>query len=162
MKTHHDWFVDVYSKFKMYFYSKLFGSFQGREASLTTTEAFCVDIIYFLDNPTVREFAEFAHLSTPNATYKINSLVKKGYVTRVQSETDRREVHLQVTDKYLRYHAISYNYIEEVVDRVRERFSEKDLEKFDEILETIATELMPEVNIPLQRNPNELLGEAGS
>ncbi len=34
-------------------------------------------------------------ISTPNAAYKIGSLVKKGYVEKIQSTTDRREYFLR-------------------------------------------------------------------
>ena len=35
-------FFDVYNKFKLHFYQEIFQRFQGREASLTTVETFCI------------------------------------------------------------------------------------------------------------------------
>jgi DNA-binding MarR family transcriptional regulator len=149
MKTKPEWFVDVYNKFKLHFYREVFSRFQDREASLTTTEAFCIDIIYNLDRPTIHEFAEFANISAPNAAYKVNSLIKKGYIEKVRSQKDRREYHLRVTERYLGYYRISCNYIEDVIDRVRTRFPEEDIDVFEGILEAIACELTPEIDIPL-------------
>lgn len=40
----------------------------------------------------------FCNLSE-NAAYKINNLIKKGYLNKVRSENDRREDHLEVTEK---------------------------------------------------------------
>lgn len=150
MKTKPEWFVDVYNKFKLHFYREVFNRFQGREASLTTTETFCIDIIYDLNEPTIHEFAEFANISAPNAGYKVNSLIKKGYIEKVRSETDRREYHLRVTNRYLDYYRLSCGYIEEVIDRVRNRFPKEDIDTFEGVLETIATELTPEIDIPLR------------
>ena len=52
-------FAEVYTKFKLHFYQKVFGRFQSREASLTTVESFCMEIIQALDKPTINEFAQF-------------------------------------------------------------------------------------------------------
>ena len=51
-----DSFSKVYTKFKMHFYQKMFEKLQEREASLTTVETFCMEIIYALDKPTVAQF----------------------------------------------------------------------------------------------------------
>ena len=50
-------FNEVYTKFKLHFYKAVFGRFQTREASLTTVETFCMEIIMALDAPTVNEFS---------------------------------------------------------------------------------------------------------
>ena len=71
-----DSFSKVYTKFKMHFYQKMFEKLQERETSLTTVETFCMEIIYALDKPTVAQFADMANISSPNAAYKINNLVK--------------------------------------------------------------------------------------
>ena len=140
-------FVNIYTKFKMHFYQKVFERFQDREATLTTVETFCMEMIYALDNPTVAEFANFANISSPNAAYKVNSLVKKGYLRKVQSKDDKREYHLEATEKYINYYNISYGYIQVVMDRIRERFDKEELETLDRVLEIIDKELMPEINI---------------
>ena len=140
-------FFSVYTKFKLHFYKEIFQRFQSREASLTTVETFCMETILSLGNPTINEFASFMCISPPNAAYKVNSLIKKGYIRKVQSETDRREYHLEVTQKYIDYYNISTNYIVEVMDRIARRFSEEDREKLEEMLVVISQELMPEVEI---------------
>ena len=140
-------FFSIYTKFKMNFYQKVFERIQEREATLTTVETFCMEMIYALDNPTVAEFANFANISSPNAAYKVNSLVKKGYLRKVQSKDDKREYHLEATEKYINYYNISYGYIQVVMDRIRERFDKEELETLDRVLEIIDKELMPEINI---------------
>lgn len=141
----HQAFNEVYTKFKLHFYQEIFRRFQDREASLTTVETFCMESIMALGRPTVNEFATFMCISPPNAAYKVNSLVKKGYIRKVQSPSDRREFHLEVTQKYIDYYNISSNYMSEVMDRIMARFSPEDCAKLEEILTVVSRELMPEV-----------------
>lgn len=143
-----DAFLNVYTKFKLHFYQEIFQRFENREASLTTVETFCMETIMALGKPTVNEFAGFMRISSPNAAYKVNSLVKKGYINRVQSETDRREYHLEVTQKYIDYYNISARYVMEIMDRITDRFPQEDREKLEEVLHIISHELMSEIDIP--------------
>lgn len=140
-------FVKVYSKFKLNFYRKVLSGFQSREASLTTVETFCMEIIHSLDNPTVNEFASFTGISPPNAAYKVNNLIQKGYVKKTRSSEDRREYYLTPTEKYYNYYNISQNYVKTVVSRVNERFTEAEIKQFSKMLFIISDELMPEINI---------------
>lgn len=143
-------FLDLYTKVKMSFYQEMFARIGERETSLTTTEMFCVEIIYDLGNPTISEFAQFLQISAPNAAYKVNSLIKKGYVTKVQSETDHREYHLQVTDRFIDYYKLCTDYVDVVGERMREKFTPEELETCERILIQITTELTPEIDIPLR------------
>ena len=141
-------FFNVYTKFKLHFYQEIFQRFQSREASLTTVETFCVETIQALGSPTVNEFATFMRISPPNAAYKVNSLVKKGYIRKVQSPSDRREYHLEVTQKYIDYYNISTSYMVEVMERIARRFSTEECAKLEEMLTIVSRDLMPEVAIP--------------
>lgn len=142
-----DDFFAVYTKFKMHFYQEMFRRFQTREASLTTMETFCVESIHALGSPTIAEFAAFMCISTPNAAYKVNSLVEKGYIRKIQSQRDRREYHLETTQKYLDYYNISTSYIAQVMDRILERFTPEECAKLEAMLQIIDRELMPEVDL---------------
>ena len=141
-------FSNVYTKFKLHFYQKVFSRIRDREASLTTVEAFCMEIIQALNKPTVNEFANFINISPPNAAYKVNSLVKKGYIRKVQSQEDQREFHLEVTQKYLDYYSISVKYMVEVMRRISQRFSPEECAKLEDMLVIISRDLMPEVTLP--------------
>ena len=99
-----DSFTEVYTKFKLHFYQEIFSAFQDQEAGLSAMETFCMESIQALGSPTVNEFASFMRISPPNAAYKVNSLVKKGYIRKVQSSDDRREYHLELTQKYIDYY----------------------------------------------------------
>lgn len=141
-------FYQVYTKFKMHFYQQVFGRSSENEMPLTTVECFCMEGITALGEPTIAEFAKFMNISTPNAAYKVNSLVQKGYIEKIQSKTDKREYHLRPTEKYVAYESITYSYLSKIMDRVRETFSPEDEKKFSELLGRVGSELMPEMEIP--------------
>ncbi len=143
-------FESVYTKFKLHFYQNVFHRFATREATLTTVECFCMEGIMAMGEPTIAEFSRMMQISTPNAAYKIGSLVKKGYVEKIQSTTDRREYYLRPTKKYIDYYNVSYSYLQTVVDRARARFSAEELKKLEDMLSVIDTELMPEMNLVVE------------
>ena len=82
------------------------------------------------------------HVSTPNAAYKINSLVRKGYVEKTRSAQDKREYLLHVTQKYETYCGAG-DRVQSAVARIRERFSRRMCAKFGEMLSVISQELLP-------------------
>ena len=139
-----DSFTEIFSKFEMQFFRRIFDLVREREGSLSAMEAFSLEIIQMLDNPTVGQFADFLNISQSNATYKVNSLIKKGYLERQNSTTDRREYHLVLSEKFYRYQELMTSYENTVLERIGERFSPEDLQKFDEMLTIISHELMPE------------------
>ena len=137
-------FTEVYDKFKLQFYRRVFDLVRERDGSLSAMEAFSLEVIAMLDRPTVGQFAEFLNISQSNATYKVNSLMKKGYLERHNSTTDRREYHLVLSEKFYRYQALLSNYEHTVMQRIEQRVPPEDVEKFDEILQIMSKELMPE------------------
>ena len=141
-------FKEVYIKFKLHFYQSVFGKFERREATLTTVETFCMETIHAMGSPTVAEFAARMNLSSPNAAYKINNLVRKGYLKKNRSTLDKREYHLEVTEKYLDYYDVSNRYLEQVIRRMENRFSKEEIETLYRILQITSDELMPEVELP--------------
>ena len=144
---------EVYRKFKLQFFKRIFGRFQTREASLTAVETFCVEAIHALGHPTINEFATFTQISAPNAAYKVTSLVKKGYIRKVQSQRDKREYYLEVTDRFTEYYSINTAYVRIVSQRLRDRFTAEELRHFEHILRVMSSELMPEVVLPGEQTP---------
>ena len=96
-------FVEVYDKFKLNFYRRIFELVREREGSLSAMEAFSLEVIKMLDEPTVGQFADFLNISQSNATYKVNSLMKKGYIIRQPSQEDGREYNLELSEKFYGY-----------------------------------------------------------
>ena len=123
-------FTEVYEKFELIFFRRIFEKVRERDG--------------LLHEPTVGQFADFLNISQSNATYKVNSLIRKGYIERQNSQTDRREYHLVLSEKFLNYVGLFNNYEHTVMQRIEERFSPEDVQKFDEILTVMSRELMPE------------------
>lgn len=140
-------FSEVYTKFKLHFYKELFARFQTRDASMTAMEAFCMEVIHALKEPTVNEFASFVQISSPNAAYKISSLIQKGFIEKVQSSHDRREYHLRPTRKYLEEYDIGRGYYRKVIERVKARLTAEETEELDRMLSVVGQELMPEIQL---------------
>ena len=140
-------FLEVYDKFKLEFFRRIFELVRERDGSLSAMEAFSIEVIHALHEPTIGEFAEFLNISQSNATYKVNNLIKKGYLIKQNSEIDRREYHLVLSDKYYSYTDIMRSYIDTVMDRVRKAFSLEELSAFTEALTKISDELMPEAEM---------------
>lgn len=149
-----DLFKEVYTKFKLHFYKKIFHNFGSREATLTTVETFCMEVIYAMQNPTVNEFAKFIGISSPNAAYKVNNLIKKGYLKKIRSEKDKREYYLQVTQKYIDYYNISDSYVELIMQRCHENMSPQEWDSFHHVLNLLKQELTKD--IPDFEAPEEL------
>ena len=139
-----DIFNEVYTKFKLNFYRGIFERLKEREASLSASEAYAVEVIYALHEPTISQFANFLQISQPNATYKINTLIRKGYIEKINSNVDKREYHLRTTGKFANYYAINQNYIHTVMQRIRERFSDEETKQLERMLNIISRELMTE------------------
>ena len=139
-----NYFQNIYDKFKLMFYRGIFAEVKEREGSLSAMEAFSLEVIDMLDKPTISRFAEFLNISQSNATYKVNSLIKKGYIERENSMRDHREYHLILSEKYRNFIKIAGSYEKKVLDRICDRFSEEDIEKFTEMLGIISSELMSE------------------
>ena len=58
-----DNFLEVYDKFKLEFFRRIFELVREREGSLTAMEAFSIEIIHALNEPTIGRFAEFLNIS---------------------------------------------------------------------------------------------------
>ena len=139
-------FIEVYDKFKLEFFRRIFELVREREGSLSAMEAFSIEVIHALHEPTVGQFAEFLNISRSNATYKVNNLIKKGYLIRQNSETDRREYHLILSDKYYGYTDIMRSYVDTVVGRIRKSFTPEEAKQFGDMLDRISNEMMPETD----------------
>ena len=139
-------FIEVYDKFKLEFFRRIFELVREREGSLSAMEAFSIEVIHALHEPTAGQCAELLNISQSNATYKVNNLIKKGYLIRQNSETDRREYHLILSDKYYGYTDIMRSYVDTVVGRIRKSFTPEEAKQFGDMLDRISNEMMPETD----------------
>lgn len=119
---------ELYKNLRLSHYRNLFGQLREKAGSLSATEAFSAEVIYLLDRPTIGEFAEFIGISQPNASYKVNSLVTKGYLERVSNDDDHREAHLHVTKKFLDYYGRQLPDMTSAVSTAVSSFNEQEVQ----------------------------------
>ena len=121
-------FGQVYTKFKLHFYKQIFNRFEDREATLTTVESFCMEVIMALGEPTIAQFSHMMNLSTPNAAYKINSLVKKGYVERSRGLEDRRVVYISLSERGRKAYGHHARFHREMIESLTSDLSEDEMQ----------------------------------
>ena len=143
-------FNTMYDKFKLMLYDRaLKGRGRSMPGDLSLQEVIYMEIIIALGAPTVAEFSRYSKLSAPNTAYRLNKLEEKGYIIRTRSDQDKREFRIVPTSRYREEYGIIFDYIHLVCDRIEERFSPDDVDKFREMLGIISGELMPEAGSQL-------------
>lgn len=126
-------FQSVYNIFKMNFYK----SMCANSKELTMQEAFSLDIIYMLGKPTILEYAKYMEISQPNATYKINQLIDKGYLTKEVCKEDKRAYRLKITKKFLDCYRDNDKYIKKVLSDIENMFEPNEVEILNKMLKTV-------------------------
>lgn len=130
--------LKLYKKLRLSTYRSIYENIKDREGSLSATEAYAVDAIYLLGEPTIKKFSDFLGISQPNATYKVNSLIAKGYVEKVQSETDKRKMRLCVSEKFHRYYDRAEKQIDKAAGALHDKFSPSEIAIFNRMLNELA------------------------
>jgi len=130
-------FEKLYYKFRNNYCKNLFSSVNEDKDSLSPTESYCVEVIFLLNRPTVRQFANYVNISQPNATYRISNLIEKGYVRKVLSLEDRREYFLEVTDKFSKNYGMNASYNAELMATIRENFTKEEIETMEKLLKKL-------------------------
>lgn len=134
---------EVYDKFKINFYKSVCKQIDNSEDKLTMLEAITLEVIDILDEPTVNDVARFLEISQPNAAYKVGTLEKKGYLSKVQSTTDRREYHVILSDKYDEYADLKNNEINKVFCRLASSYTEEEREIYEKIFSNLHEAMDP-------------------
>ena len=125
----------LYETLRLRNYRELFSRVKERDGSLSATEAYAADVIYLLGSPTVSAFADTLGISQPNATYKINNLVSKGYAVRTSSDADRRECRVSVGDRFYSYYNTDYPFIAESLEQLQKKYTPEELALFERMIE---------------------------
>ncbi|NCB75017.1 MAG: MarR family transcriptional regulator [Clostridia bacterium] len=140
-------FEGIYRYFRLAHYQNLFATISEKPGSLSATEAFSVEVIYLLGEPTIGEFADFIGISQPNASYKVNALVSKGYITKESGESDKRECRLAVTKKFRDYYGTQMPDI----SGITKDFSEEE----NAVLRKLSQRLAKEISNVVQSDEKE-------
>lgn len=126
-------FEKIYRAFRLEYYKHFFSVLRERAGSLSAAEISSVEVIYLLNEPTMKEFADYIDISPPNATYKVKSLVEKGYLKKIPTE-DGREFRLRVTDQFRRYYSDDASYGKFILSKMQERLSPEEIDEVSKII----------------------------
>ena len=124
----------IYKKFRINIYRHVFSVLGQRDTSLSASDYFSVELVYLLGNPTISEFANALAISQPNATYRIKTLIDKGYV-RKESTDKKNTFRLSVTEKFMKYFHEDMGYGHFIFKMLSKTFNEEELAQIDKIFE---------------------------
>ena len=130
------WILRLQNWLRLESYKKMFHTLREKTGSLSATEAFSADVIHLLGRPTLGQFAATLGISQPNATYKVNSLVAKGYLVKVPGK-DRREVCLQTAGKFNAYYDDNEQALRDAVDSLGTQFSPEELATASRVMQAL-------------------------
>lgn len=119
---------EIVRKTKLHFYRSVFREFEDSNRSLSIMETMLLEVIDYLEKPTINDLVNFLHISQPNMSYKVNVLEKKGYVRKVKSNKDQRFLHVVLTEKYLSYKQKKNEFTKNAMTRAEEKLGEKEIE----------------------------------
>lgn len=119
---------DIVRKTKLHFYRSVFREFEDSDRPLSIEESMLLEVIDYLDRPSINDLVNFLHISQPNISYKVNVLVKKGYVRKVKSNKDQRFLHVVLTEDYLSYKQKKNEFTKDTMTRAEEKLNQKEIE----------------------------------
>lgn len=119
---------EIVRKTKLHFYRSVFREFEDSNRSLSIMETMLLEVIDYLEKPTINDLVNFLHISQPNMSYKVNVLEKKGYVRKVKSNKDQRFLHVVLTEKYLSYKQKKKEFTKNAMTRAEKKLNQKEIE----------------------------------
>lgn len=130
--------LELYNRSRLMHYRTLFGRIHEKDGSLSATEAFAADVVSLLGEPSIKEFSDHLGISQPNATYKVNSLIAKGYIEKLPPRGDRRETRISVCNKFFTYSGEQNEVIARAVKSLESSCSAEELETFEKLLKKLS------------------------
>jgi DNA-binding MarR family transcriptional regulator len=111
------------------------------ESNLTDCSFLHLHTLHYIweqDTANMKEIANFLHITPPSATSVVNSLVAKGLLTRVGSESDRRAIKLQITKSGGRLLHDSFKRMTAFLEKNIDKLTETEKQNFLSILNKIS------------------------
>ena len=104
---------------------------------VTINDMHVIEAIGIGEQKNMTTVAKALQVTTGTLTISINSLVKKGYVTRVRSEEDRRVVLISLTPKGKEAFLHHRRFHEQMVENIVEDLSEEEKQVLEKALRRI-------------------------
>ena len=109
------------------------------DKNITYNSLLYTEIIYVMNGTcTASKLAELLNVSKPGVTVKLNELLKQGLITKKTDPSDRRKSYLSVNEDAIPQYKIFRCQDDESANRITERFTAEDIDKFCEMLDIIS------------------------
>lgn len=108
-------------------------------SDITVNDMHIIEAIGMQEPRNMTKVANSLHVTVGTLTIGMNNLVKKGYVTRVRSEQDRRVILLTLTEKGQKAYRHHEEYHIKMTEEVMKQFSEEEMGILLQALERIRT-----------------------
>ncbi|MHC9533280.1 MarR family winged helix-turn-helix transcriptional regulator [Dellaglioa sp. BT-FLS60] len=106
---------------------------------LGTIDTYYLNAIEQLKSPTIGRVSTLLNQSTPNTNYHLKKLITLGLVTKKADISDKRVIHLFVTDKYKELTTVNSDFWNQLESKLETQVTGKDLATFRRVLkETIS------------------------
>ncbi|MBA2853979.1 MarR family transcriptional regulator [Methanococcus maripaludis] len=121
---------------------------------ISMSDKIYLETVYYMENPKISEIAEKLHYTSTAITNMTKKLEKKGYIKRIKSEEDKREVHLELTKKgnYLFLWKEEMHKI--TVNNIKELLNPEEFENFKYLLGKISKDFENKLDVIYDQNKN--------
>jgi len=106
-------------------------------SKLTIHQLQYIDAIYMLGEPTITEIADKLMITKASVTTGINKLNQLGYLIKTQSNTDRRVIHVSLTQTGRQIINAKYQALKEYGEMVSAALSDDEVKQFKTTLTKI-------------------------
>lgn len=104
-----------------------------------------LNIISCKENCTVSMLSKILNVTKSAVTIKVNELVNKGYLKKIQSEKDKRIYYIKLSDDMQNLFDDYDNILYKVFDELEKVYSVKQIKNFCKIMNFISTKLSEEI-----------------
>ncbi|WFD10733.1 MarR family winged helix-turn-helix transcriptional regulator [Tepidibacter hydrothermalis] len=103
-----------------------------------------LEYIYTLNNPTFSQLAEALNVTKPSVTAMIKKLTDKGYVEKMNSQYDKREFHIYLTDRGKEILNAELEVYKHFTEKISKYLSEDEIELFSKLISKIILNIKKE------------------
>lgn len=135
MENYIDLFNEIYNKFMEKYYKS--NTFKEYFSNLSYRDIQYLEVIHKYKNITISELAYNLEITKSAVTQNINKLIKNGYVNKTQSESDKRNYNLTLTENVNEYFFKNDKVLNELYNDSLSGISSNEKKQLLKILEKI-------------------------
>jgi DNA-binding MarR family transcriptional regulator len=106
-------------------------------SSLTISQLQYIDAIHALGTPAITEIANELNITKASVTAGVNKLIDMGYLTKTQSEEDKRVFHVSLTAAGQQLTVAKAQALQEYAEFITQVLSEEEARQFEAIMKKL-------------------------